>query len=300
MNRKALCRVLASCVVVGTLLFVQAGVANAQCVACPTPVVAYQPVAVQQVRTGWYPGRFFDRLRMRRWGITPVAPTTTVAAAPVATAPVATTAAFTPYTAAFAYTAARPVVTPFAPLARTTFFAPAATTVARQVVMSPVVSSCSVCGCNPCCCDPCATAACPTCPTGVNQAVFTDSSSPCVGCAPAAGVPSYSSSPNGGGRPTPQPSLAPDEAVPDSSQYDVQRPATDDDSSADPTPIPEEDSSTSLEAPRLFDPRDRTASRSPTVDVQHAVYRQPASSQGISHSRVEVDAHGWYAVPPSR
>src|SRR5687768_1669079 len=72
-----------------TLLVAPATPVSAQCATCPQPVVAYspvmttpvvaQPVVVQQpvVRTGWYPGYWIDRMRLRRWDAA-----TTVAAAP--------------------------------------------------------------------------------------------------------------------------------------------------------------------------------------------------------------------------
>ncbi len=97
--------------------------AYAQCDTCATPTVAYyqptvayQPVATQQVRTGWYPGRWFDRMRMRRWGVSTAAtPTYAAGYAPAGYARYG--AAYAAYTAAYActptsYTAAyRPYVT---------------------------------------------------------------------------------------------------------------------------------------------------------------------------------------------
>src|SRR5688572_16851801 len=77
-----------------TLLVAPATPVSAQCATCPQSVVAFspvmttpvvaQPVVVQQqvVRTGWYPGYWIDRMRLRRWD----AATTTVAAAPTYTA----------------------------------------------------------------------------------------------------------------------------------------------------------------------------------------------------------------------
>ncbi|MCH8840745.1 MAG: hypothetical protein IH831_08750, partial [Planctomycetes bacterium] len=64
--------------------------------------------------------------------------------------------------------------------------------------------------------------------------------------------------------------------------------------------LPEGDSSTYFEAPKLFDPRDRTANR-PSVGVHNAVYRQQVTNQAASHVPVsEVDANGWYAVSADR
>jgi hypothetical protein len=129
-----------------TLLVAQATPASAQCATCPQPVVAFspvvaapvvtQPVVVQQqvVRTGWYPGYWIDRMRMRRWD----AATTTV----VAATPTVTTANFAP-TATWVQptvtTVNRPVITAFAPLQ------PAVQTTFMPVISTPVASACSSC-----------------------------------------------------------------------------------------------------------------------------------------------------------
>jgi len=300
MIRSSICRsicfvlvgVVSAAASVGT-----APAAHAQCDTCATPTVAYyqptvayQPVATQQVRTRWYLGRFFDRWRMRRWGVSTAAVPTYAATYTAGYAP--NTAAYTPYRAAYAYaptsyTAAyRPFVTPFAPLTRTAFYYPAATTVARQVVMSPVVSACDACGC-----DPCARPAC-----GVSQAVYGAPVSGCSTCAAGTSVPTFSGGPTVGPA-TPRPELAPNEGVPDSSFYESQRQESNE-TTIDP--LPESDSSTYFEAPKLFDPRDRTANR-PSVDLHDAVYRQQVTNHAASHVPAsEVDANGWYAVSADR
>lgn len=299
MNCRSLISVLAG-VVLAVASVALTSTADAQCCGTPTvayaqPTVAYQPVvAYQQARVG-----LLDRLRMRRWGVTPVQPVYTTAYAPAATY----TAAYTPYQAAYAYapttyTAAyapavstasyRPYVTSYAPLATTTYY-----TAARPVALSPVVSTCSACGCDPC---GCAQPACPTCP-GVGQAVYTEPASSCVGCAGGSGTPSYSSVPSVGPA-TPQPQLAPSEGAPSNSQYETQRMEIDEEPE-DPAPATENGSSTYFEAPKLFSPQDRTAGR-PSVDVHHAVYRQPASYRGVSQASATADANGWYAVPADR
>ncbi len=302
MIRSIKCFVLAGVVLtaasVGT-----APAAYAQCDTCATPTVAYyqptvayQPVATQVVRTGWYPGRWFDRMRMRRWGVSTAAtPTYAVGYAPAGYAQYG--AAYTPYTAAYAYaptsyTAAyRPYVTSYAPLARTAYYYPAATTVARQVVMRPMVSACNACGtaCVSC-------SSCSSCDGGVSQAVYGAPVSGCSTCAVGTSVPTYS----GGstvGPPTPQPQLAPNEGTPESSLYESQRLE-----SNGPTldPSPESDPSTYYEAPKLFNPRDRTANR-PSVEVHNAVYSQQVTHHAASHVPAsEVDANGWYAVSADR
>jgi len=307
MNRSSICFVLVS--VVAILASVAtAPDANAQCSTCasPTvayyqPTVAYQPVATQQVRTGWYPGRWFDRRRMRRWGVT------TAAAAPAYTAAYAPyTAAYTPYTAAYAYTptsytaAYRPYVTAYAPLASTSY------TVARPVALSPVVSSCGTCGCDPCSCSPCGCAqpacggcgSCSSCSSGVSQAVYGAPSTGCSSCAGGSGTPIYSDS-SSSAPPTPQPALDPSERIPASSNY----PSESENSSGtsdDPSPVT--DSNTYLEPPKLFSPRDRSANR-PTVEVRNAVYRQPVTNHATSYAparELEVDEHGWSAVSTER
>ena len=121
-----------------------------------------------------------------------------------------------------------------------------------------------------------------------------------VGCAGASALPSYSEAPTVGPA-TPQPQLAPSEGTPSGTQYETNRLEIEE-PKVDPAPAPaaESDSSTYFEAPKLFNPRDRTANR-PSVDVHDAVYRQPATYHGVSQaSAVEVDANGWYAVPGDR
>lgn len=306
MNFRCL-RIALACLVASSFVLMAGSTVVAQCATCATPTVAYSPVVAQPVYTGWYPGRFFDRMRMRRYGVSTAPATYTAAYAPYTTAYAPTyTTSYTPYTAAYAYTAAyRPYVTSYAPLSYTTNYA-----VARQVVMSPVVSSCNACGCDPCTCNPCgcglsacdscstcATSSCSSCSGGVGQAIYSQPSTGCSSCAENRGTPSYSSQPSVGPQ-TPQPTLAPNEPVPGSTGYDTQRPLRDE-STNDPKPLAEEDASTYLEAPRLFDPQDLTASRGPTVEVRQAVYKQSAQTRNVSHAPA-VDANGWYAVPASR
>ncbi|NOY40564.1 MAG: hypothetical protein GXP26_01830 [Planctomycetes bacterium] len=308
--------------------------ASAQCSTCPTPTVAYQPVVAQttvayQPYTGWYPGKLLDRMRLRQYGVAPtVAPTYTASYAPYTTSYTPYTAGYAPYTAAY-----RPYVTSYAPLVRrtvarpivqTSYYVPAVVTnscqtcvqtVARQVVLSPIVTS----GCN-------------TCSTGVAQASYAEPAcSSCTTSSAVSSIPSYPApAPSSGGVTvgpnTGQPGLRPDEQIPGSSNYPPASQAPDPapESSAtesDPFGLEDKkepadetvpsDSSTLFEAPRLLDPRDRTAQRSSSsrvsVDVWNAVYNQPVTRKAVSQtsykptlSQVNNDADGWSSVPRSR
>jgi len=66
--------------------------------------------------------------------------------------------------------------------------------------------------------------------------------------------------------------------------------------------VKKNDNSTYLEAPKLFNPRDRTAQRS-IAPVHNALYTQPASYHQVSTARTIVtadqaqkDAIGWSSV----
>ncbi len=291
----------------------------AQCSTCPTGAVAttvFQPVAVAPVRTGWYPSKLFDQMRLSRWGFGgAAAPTYTAAYAPTYYNP-ANTTNFAPYTAAYApasTVAYRPYVTAYAPLARTTAFMPVVqtayspivatgcntcavpTTVQRQVTLRPVTSPCcTTCNFSPCCCS-----------SGVSQASHT-SPLACPSCAPASSEPVYSGTPSAGPQ-TPQPQLAPDYAAPPENSFKANKPESPaEGSELEPQALPEENPSTSFEAPRLFLPNDRTARRSgnnsPSVDVWQAVYHKPVTARPISHptgrtrTQAEITADGWRAV----
>ncbi len=291
--------------VVTALTVMSMKMTRAQCSTCPAPTVAYQPVVAQTTvayrpYTAWYPGKLFDQMRLRRYGVTTAAatPTYTTSYAPY-------TAGYAPYTAAY-----QPYVTSYAPLGRrmvarpilqTSYYVPAVAgnhcstctqTVARQVVLHPVVASCCHAGCT----------GCSACSTGVSQASYTQPA--CSNCAGGAAAPSYTA-PQGAatvGPNTGQPALGPNEQVPTQSNYPSLKPT--------PAPVPESsapeaapaDSNTLLEAPRLLDPRDRTASR-PSVDVWNAVYSQPVTRQAVSQTSYKptnTDADGWSSVPSNR
>ena len=203
------------------LVATEAAPVNAQCATCVTPTVAYSPVVVQPapvVRTGWYPGYWIDRMRLRRWSAadaTVAAPAYSVGYAPsyAAAYPPAYTSAYAPsYTAAYApaatYTAGyTPYITAYAPMqqavvqtsyspvvaaapctgcAQSTTVSYAPSTVYRPVEVAPVVQTviaapaCSMCSVEA----PCG--ACSTCAPTASQASYVESTpSNCPTCAPA-------------------------------------------------------------------------------------------------------------------
>lgn len=316
----------------GTLCLVTTSSASAQCSTCPTPVVAFQPV-VQPTTvtytpvTGWYPGKMLDNWRMRRWGfsapvaVTSVAPTT-VGFAPTTVGFAPTTVGFAPTTVGFAPTSTFvPQTVGFAPVT-TVGFAPMATSVnhvtafaplgQRQVLMrpvvveSPVISSSSLTSAS---ITPCST--CSSC-------------EPCSHCASGSSI-TYAGPSTTSPMPSSQmsaPSLTPQEAAPLRSEYapasreqDVTPPAKSDvNPPNDPGPAGSGSrSSTYFEAPKLFNPQDRTAqdeatkpiNRAPSVDVWTAVYSKPVTTDNISttttqRSQAEIDADGWHSVPAGR
>ncbi|WP_148073211.1 hypothetical protein [Bythopirellula goksoeyrii] len=107
------------------------------------------------------------------------------------------------------------------------------------------------------------------------------------------------------------PALTPQEAAPLRSDYPPASDPASDDVVPQNDPGPSE-SSTYFEAPKLFNPQDRTAqnnsnrakpiNRSPSVDVWTAVYSKPVTTDNISttttkRSQAEIDAAGWHSVP---
>lgn len=133
----------------------------------------------------------------------------------------------------------------------------------------------------------------------------------CQSCAVGSGV-GGPLSPSVGPQ-TPQPSLSPVPA-PAESQYQRSNRPIDGGSEAgqnDPGPATDNDSSTYYNAPRLLEPRDRTAARSyyesskPTVDVWTAVYQGPTTGDATQvsarvRSQADIDADGWNAVSSNR
>ena len=215
------------------------GVAQAQCDTCATPVVAYQPVAVQPTvtytpYTGWYPGKWLDNMRMRRYGYS--APTTYTAAYAPYTASYAPTysSTYAPYAASYA-----PYSASYAPSYSTSYYAPTSmyspyvTAYAplgqRQVLMRPVVVASPVIsgGCNTCAAleSPCSTCeAAPACSACSGSAAYAGSVEPatyvepaCSSCAAGSGSVTYPA-PSGSSQMA-APSLLPQEAAPQQSNY---------------------------------------------------------------------------------
>jgi hypothetical protein len=330
------------CGLVATLVAVRTAPSHAQCDSCAAPTVAYQPVAAAPVAvqptvtytpyTGWYPGKWFDQMRLRRWerSLTPVA-TYPAYAAPYSAGYATYTASYVPYTAGYGYSAGyAPYVSGYAPLQRpvvSTAYMPVSsysympTTAYRPVMLRPVVAlqpavaACSD-GCSACsACSTCAAEApCSTCGSAiydesVGQASYAAPTGGCSSCAAAAagtdyGLAPISSSPATSSDPlTPQPSLKVE--APEQRFY-----GGDHDESAVPGPAADDavDSSTQFDAPQLLSPYgDKTASRRPTVDVWTAVYHGPAATQKVSaparsastasaKTQAERDAEGWSAV----
>ena len=163
-----------------TLLLV-AERAAAQCDSCAAPTLGYQPAAAYQPTVaylptfaaqpavaatpvalqpavsytpynGWYPGKWLDQMRMRRWSNAAPA-TSTTAGYPVYPAYGANYAAYSasyvpysagyaPYAASYAPAAAAPYVSSYAPLQsayQTSYYAP--TTVLRPAILTPVTAA---------------------------------------------------------------------------------------------------------------------------------------------------------------
>ncbi|BBO33035.1 hypothetical protein [Lacipirellula parvula] len=241
-----------------------------------TPVMSTPVVVAQPARTGWYPGRMLDNMRMNHWarhsgwGTTAVpVGVPTVQTVNFAPTPVVQTVGFAPtatvQTVNFAPSAS--FVTPFAPMQRTVVgFAPMATTVFSPAVIEPVMtaSPCSSCA---------AAAPCSACAGGttvVEQAAYTSPvttvvpESGCSSCAaattsvPAVQYVTPGSVPTPAGPPpsaisagpeTPQPSLAPNEGAPaaGSQNYGAQYPGTKVDGTTNGTPAATPEAKTEAE-----------------------------------------------------
>ena len=302
----------------------------------PMATTTYMPVVTQPARSGWYLGRWFDQMRMRRWArrsdSLPTYASTTYASGGVApvysvsyTPTVASSSCGTPACT----TTYRPYLTSYAPMACQSLY--------RPVALSPAISNCSAGGC-----DPCGGYSTGSYSGGVGQAIYQVPPSSCSGCAPTSTGPIYSDIPQAGpatGQPQ-LPATPPASSAQPQSTYRPQSPQSSSSSGnssegaagveegkestqqADPTPQPEEsgaDQSTTLEAPRLLNPNDLTARRAgrnetgsnrpsvdnsgrPNFDVHTAVYHKPVTTSAASHSRqseptrAELDAAGWGPV----
>jgi hypothetical protein len=283
-------QVLRSTIVTTALLVAATLAVDAQAQCCgattafyqPTTVTAFSPVVVQPVQTGWYPGFFLDRIRTRLWG----APNTFVAAQPTTYAvarPVFTT------------TVAQPVyTTSYAPMTVSPVSTCSTCMPTQQVTMRPVVTydACSTCS-------PCSAG-------GVMQTSYVESSG-CTSC----GVSGYSES---AGTPiqsngTTAPSIPASEPTPEERSQlkppaeGTEPPPADESNETKPEDTPTEGASgpsaNYFEAPKLFDPKDRTAQRK-ISPVRTALYEQRVGYRGVSMSNQKItaeqahrDAAGW-------
>ena len=283
----------------------------------PAAYTAYSPVAYQSYYSGWYPGYWLDRVRTRLWG----SPSTYVAAYPstyAAAYPSTVVASYQPaYTASYA--------TSYAPASAcatcstyTAGYSPCTTCAVQQVTMRPVCETCSVS------CDPCS--ACSA--YGVSQTTYQSSGcTTCNGGRPQQGGQSGTTivvpngtvvTPGGQQQPMPanggaQPMIGPTEQVPQERTY--QRPADENGPNITPEPAgdingspadypngTEGNNATFFEAPKLFNPKDRTANRR-IAPVRTALYEQPVGYAPAAVVRTKItaqqaaqDATGWISA----
>ena len=259
----------------------------------PAAYTAYSPV-VTTASTGWYPGYWLDRFRARR-------------AAPVVAAYPTYTAAYAPATYAASY----------APATHTAAYAaaPACSSCSTSASYAPSCSTCTTCAMpatvqevvmRPVC-DPCsACSGCSSCAGGstVTQAVY-DSTAPCTNCAPST---THSDAPIAAPpadtiyhQNSQQPTLDPNSAMPGERTFRQSdklspppEPASDELDNHTPS---SQDSSTHIEAPRLFNPNDRTAQRQ-IGPVHTAVYHKPVAKTSTTTRTAtwqlpQHDADGW-------
>ncbi len=272
-----------------------------------TTFAAQSPVVFQTTSTGWYPGYWWNRIGTRLWG----SPSTYVVARPVVVQP---TVAFRPaYSVGHTVSYAAPAPACATCTTQTVAYAPAPI---QAVTMQPACTA----GCDPC------AAGAGYGATGVVQAVHQEPAG-CASCAPGVVVappaPAVAAPPAGSTPPPASvqqqtyesqnaaPSLDPGASVPDR-QQDAKRPetngqpqqvqpapASDIDSDSDAPYKENGESSTYFQAPELFDPNDRTASRS--VPVTNAIYEKPiayrtVSFRPITRQQAEQDAAGWVSA----
>ena len=262
----------------------------------------YAPAAYQTNYSGWYPGYWWDRAVARVWG----SPSTYVASYP------------STYSAAYRpayYAGYGGYATSYAPASSysscTAGYAPCNTyTTSYAPACGTCQSGCSTCSSTPV----------------VTQASYQTYQQP-AGCStyaasvPATAPPTYVQPPAAAPQPTPAPastepppSLAPsgpqsstsskpaDTAMPPSP--DVQPAPGSDTEGFDPyhpDKVNKSDSSTYFEAPKLFNPKDRTAKHTGIAPVRTAIYEQPVTyrktsttTRGpITAAQAQQDAIGW-------
>jgi hypothetical protein len=266
----------------------------------------YAPTYSTYYAGGWYPGYWMNRIRTRLWG----SPTTYVAAYPAT------------YAAAYAPSCSS------CQSGYVTSYAPACPTCSSCSACASPCSACSTCApCSSCSTCTASYAPCTTCasPCGCESCSACESCSGCSACsAPAVTQASYQPQSSGGCAScgtqasntqqnvvTPPPQQMEPRPTYDASQQNspqstiTNRPVDTPQAPQQTHPeydVKKNDSSTYLEAPKLFNPRDRTAQRS-IAPVRTALYQQPASYHEISASRTTIsaeqaerDAAGWESV----
>jgi len=251
----------------------------------PAYTTAYAPA----YDSGWYPGRFVGRVNRAIWGYpttTYYAPTYTAAYAPTYTAAYATTAyyaapACSTCAASYAQPACSACSAGYAP-------APCSTCSACSASYAPACSTCGTC-------DAC-TAAAPACPNCTASTVAPATYTEAVAPPPVTtyGTTSTSAAPTN----EPQPTIDPNLNLPaERSELKTQKPEVPEAATQpEPQPGPADDSATNLQAPKLFDPNDRTAQRhmAPVWTAEyHKVGGARPTAQPISLQQVERDAEGW-------
>ncbi len=326
----------------GALLFSACFVVDARAQCCGQATTAfYQPVGVQTVNTGWYPGYWWNRASARLWG----SPNTYVAAyQPTYYANYGYTASYAPACSSCSSCSTCASYSPcstcsscsagYAPSCSscgtyTTSYAPACSSCASPCSSCSSCSSCGSgyvtsyapsCGCETCGSTCPSNCGCSSCSGGqtVNQVSYQQPSG-CSNCsanvssppptfvAPAAGTAPQPTAAPGviaapptttDQRPTYDTNRPADSAAPDNG---VQPEPASEPSQEDPYKVKKSDTSTYLEAPKLFNPKDRTARTGSIAPVRTAVYEQPVSYRHISTAprgpisdeQARIDAIGW-------
>ena len=237
-----------------------------------TYTTAYAP-AYTTYSSGWYPGYWLGRVNRAVWGY----PTTTYYA-PTYTAAYANTAYYAPSYASTCSTC-------------TASYAPACSTCTASY--APACSTCSACSvsyapdCSTCStCDACAAtgSTCASCAAGtVTQATYTETVA-----APA--TTTYGTQSTTSAELTP--ALSPNANVPtERTPQEVEKPLQ-----PEPKADATDESATNLQAPKLFDPSDRTAElhKAPVwTAVLHKLSGTEPTAQPVSWQQAERDAAGW-------
>jgi hypothetical protein len=267
--------------------------AMAQCFSCgetiayqPVTYQTYSPVAYETYRpyTSWYPGYWIGRMNNYVWG-RPLLPSYH------AWYRRAYMVGYTPTTMTY-YAPATSCCAPAESCSScTSYYSPCSTcSTVSQVVMQPICSDACTTTCDPC------AGACSSCPTGVSQATYeTPACGNCAVAQPApVAAPPVVAPPAAAPPVTPPPTLSPSETPSPERTY-RDKPV---DNSVMPAPAESENdkNSTYFEAPKLFNPQDRTAERN-AAPVYNAVYHKVASQTAAEPVSVrQYDASGWVSA----